>query len=128
MMFDNKTINDVWEKGVIDPKYPADKVRKDACGAWIIKSHYGKHDSPFGWDVDHIYPRALYSFLDGGDDIINHIDNLRPLHHKNNKAKGTNYPTYQAAVKADGDRNVDCIGTFEVNSQVQNRLKTLLHV
>lgn len=45
---------------------------------------YGNRDSRFGWEVDHIN-------LNGGDNL----DNLRPLHWKNNVAKSdgtTEYP------------------------------------
>lgn len=118
----------IWEKGVIDPRYPKEQVRKDACGAWIVWSDFGKHDSPFGWEVDHIYPKALYKLNNATDSNIENIENLRPLHWKNNQSKGANYPTYQAAVKADGDRNRDYVSTFEVNAEIQKTLKRLLHV
>ena len=118
----------VWEKGVIDPLYPKDMVRKDACGAWIIWADFGKRESPFGWEIDHIYPEALYKLHNATSNAINNIENLRPLHWKNNHSKGANYPTYQAAVRADGDKNVDSVRTFEVNAKVQQRLKCLLHV
>ena len=124
-MFSEKDKRKIWEKGVIDPRYPKDQVRKDACGAWIVWSDFGKHESPFGWEIDHIYPKALFKL---NNENIDHIDNLRPLHWKNNHSKGANYPTYQASVKADGDRNKDYVSTFEVNAEVQNVLKKLLHV
>lgn len=118
----------VWEKGLIAPGYPKDQVRKDACGAWILWKDYEKHDSPFGWVIDHIYPLALYKLINFSGDSIDNIINLRPLHHRNNMSKGTDYPTYQAVVKALGDRNIDETSTFEVNIKVQNQLKDLLHV
>lgn len=128
-MYTEDTKKKVWEKGIIDPRYPKDKVRKDACGAWIIWTEFGKKESPFGWEIDHIYPEALYRLHNATDEKnINDLTNLRPLHWKNNKSKGAHYPTYQAAVKADGDKNVDYTSTFEVNSEVQDLLKKLLHV
>ena len=38
--FTDELINKIWEKGSKDPKYNPDFVRKDACGAWIIKGKY----------------------------------------------------------------------------------------
>lgn len=128
MEYSQSELRRIWNKGVIVPSYPSDKVRKDACGAWIIWSEYGKRDSPFGWEIDHIYPEALYKLHNATDGGINNIINLRPLHWKNNQKKGSNYPTYQASVKAEGDRNVDYIRTFEVNSEIQNQLKDLLNL
>jgi len=128
MVFSESNKRSVWNKGIIDSRYPADKVRKDACGAWIIWDDFGKRESPFGWEIDHIYPEALYKLHNATSNDIDNIENLRPLHWKNNRSKGANYPTYQAAVRADGDRNVDSVRTFEVNAKVQQKLKDLLHV
>ena len=84
----------VWANGdTVQNNDPA-KIRKDQCGAWIIFSEYGKRNTEFGWEEDHITPQA-----NGGSD---ELSNLRPLHWKNNAktqdgrltcpviAKGTN--------------------------------------
>ena len=55
---------------------------QDVCGAWIDKAAYGQRGSNYGWEIDHIIPRSR-----GG---TNAIANLRPLHWKNNDAKGDN--------------------------------------
>lgn len=55
------------------------------------------------------------------DDLIN----LRPLHCKNNASKGADYPTYHSSVKAVGNKNEDIAGVFDVNAEVQNKLKGL---
>ena len=54
---------------------------RDKCGALIAKSDHGK-EGAHGWEIDHIKPKA-----DGGSDALS---NLRPLHWKNNDAKGDN--------------------------------------
>lgn len=66
----------IWEKGVVDEKYPSDKIRKDVCGAFIRYVDFGNRDSIFGWEVDHIYPASK---LKEGDDVDNPV-NLRPFH------------------------------------------------
>ena len=84
----------VWAKGDVVQNNDPKEIRKDQCGAWIFFSEYGKRNTEFGWEVDHITPEAS-----GGTDDLS---NLRPLHWKNNAktqdgrltcpvtAKGTN--------------------------------------
>ncbi len=46
----------IWSKGEIfagnDPVF----WRRDACGAWIFRSHYNRKDSEYGWVIDKIDP------------------------------------------------------------------------
>ncbi len=74
----NNIPEEVWKKGTISPGETTGgkDFRKDACEAWIRHDAYGNRDSKYGWEVDHINPN-------GGDDL----NNLRPLHWKNNVAK-----------------------------------------
>ena len=70
----------VWNKGfLILGRFP-DEWRKDEFGNEIAYSAYGRRDSAYGWEFDHIRPDAL-----GGGD---HIANLRPLHWKVNASRG----------------------------------------
>ena len=116
----------IWEKGIEDEKYPSDKIRKDACGAFIRYADYGNRDSIFGWEIDHIYPASK---LKTSDDVDNPL-NLRPFHWKNNESKGANYPYYTACIVADDknatnvERNVGKV----VNQQKQAELRELYHL
>ena len=73
--FSDDTIWMVWSKGEIfagnDPVF----WRKDACGAWIFRSHYKRTDSEYGWIIDHIKPLS-----EGG---TNNLSNLLPVHWEN---------------------------------------------
>ena len=121
----NMNIDLVWEKGLIDDQYDPQYVRKDACGAWILREHYGSRESFFGWEIDHIYPKTKLAEMSVPEEEIDNILNLRPLNWRNNEAKGDNYPIYQAAVIAEGDRNILHEEDKEINKSVQKQLQTL---
>lgn len=90
--FDSTTVSAVWSKAQIVQGQDANVFRKDSCGAWIQRSEYGNTASDFGWEVDHIQPVAA-----GGTDSLS---NLQPLHWKNNRHKGDEWPKWQCAVRA----------------------------
>lgn len=104
-------IDAVWEKGRKDDQYDEAQVRKDACGAWIIKNHYGDRNSIFGWEIDHIFPQSILRDRKVPEDEINAIDNLRPLNWRNNDSKGQDYPVYHGKITSKDDSNV--LGDYE---------------
>lgn len=114
---DLKTIDYVWNQGLVEEGYDSDLFRKDAAGAWMSRSEYGNRDSKFGWEIDHIYPIAL-----GGDD---EEGNLRPMQWENNLSKGDNYPDYVAVAVAEGSQNIDKPSSRTINKSVQERLQHL---
>ena len=95
MIFDNDMILLVWVKGKEVPGKDKSVWRFDDCDALICLEDYGKQ-SEYGWEIDHIIPKAK-----GGSDDIS---NLQPLQWKNNRAKsdGVEIPV----VKACQGRNV----------------------
>lgn len=125
MAFTKQQIENTWLKGTKVPNYNPAKYRKDACGAWIVKDKYGDTHSPYGWQIDHIYPESKLRLRRMDQESIDDPNNLRPMHWKNNKSKGTDYPTYHSVVKAVDNHNEDIDDTFEVNSNVQNVLRGL---
>ena len=65
---------------------------QDVCGAWIDKSAHGRQGT-FGWEIDHIIPQSRRG--------PNALNNLRPLHWRNNDAKGNKLDgQWQCAVTA----------------------------
>lgn len=116
MLFTEKVIAEVWRKGTVVPGYNPSFVRKDACGAWIVRQQYGKM-LPYGWQIDHIFPMSK----GGNDDIIN----LRPLQWQNNKSKGDDYPNYMGKVTSMRNVNVAIKKMWTININKQEELRRL---
>lgn len=73
MAWTQEMIQRVWEKGIpVNGQIPAD-WRKDQCGAWMSRGHFGDRNSQYGWEIDHIAP--------SGPDVLG---NLRLLQWENN--------------------------------------------
>lgn len=70
----------IWEKGVVIPDRDPAMWRQDIFGHTMYFPDYGDRASPYGWEKDHIHPKAL----GGSDDLAN----FRPLHFKNNAGLG----------------------------------------
>ena len=87
--FNQATIDAVWQKAQVVPSHDSDDYRKDCCGAWIKKSSYGT-TGDYGWEVDHMKPAAK-----GGTDDTS---NFQPLHWKNNRGKGDDYPNWNCSI------------------------------
>lgn len=123
MAFSETIIDQVWEKGRAVQGYDQDRIRKDACGAWIVRDRYCDADSIYGWEIDHVKPQAM---LQGKcQNLIDHIDNLRPMNCANNRSKGDSYPGYMVSLIADGEKNVECSERYFVNSALVERLDAL---
>jgi hypothetical protein len=84
----------VWEKGEIVSGQDPQQWRKDQCGAWIGRTSYGKRESPYGWETDHIDSN-------GGDSL----SNLHPLQWQNNLEK-SDKKRLTCVVTAEGINNV----------------------
>ncbi len=68
----------VWNKALSIPGYDLRLWRRDACGAPIYRSNYGKTVET-GWEIDHINPVSN----GGGDNLAN----LQALQWENNRLK-----------------------------------------
>lgn len=130
MVVNQELILQVWNKGIIDERYPSDLVRKDACGAYIKFDKFGDRGSIFGWEIDHIYPASMLQEKKVSQALIDDILNLRPLNWKNNLSKGCNYPFYTATVVADDEaatNKEEEVGKV-VNEYIQEALNKLFNL
>lgn len=114
MMTDEEKKEYCWNHAQIVKGYDKDTIRKDACGAWIIKEHYGLKDSEFGWEIDHVFPVIM-----GGDDFE---QNIRAMHCKNNESKGDDYPVYESVIRAYDIKNVKLKSDCTINENLQQIL------
>lgn len=125
MAYSTEQIQKVWDKGTIVPNYDSSKYRKDACGAWIVRDKFGDTHSPYGWQIDHIYPEAKLKLRRLDQESIDNIKNMRPMHWRNNASKGADYPTYHSVMKAVDNHNEEIDDIFEVNANIQATLRDL---
>ena len=123
--FDDNLLNRIWEKAQRVEGYDPARFRKDACGAWIIREHYGDKESPFGWEVDHIYPDSKLASKNVPMRLIDDPNNLRPLNRKNNESKGSDYPSYRAVITSEDNRNKEGVFEYTVNEEVRNQVEHL---
>ena len=72
MPFSKETIEKVWLHARAATELDPEVWRKDECGAWIRREHYGREDSEFGWNIVNVSA--------GEPDAL---ENLRPMHHAN---------------------------------------------
>ena len=117
MTFNDDTIERVWQKARVVEGMDADMVRKDPCGAWIVRDKYGHPENDYGWEIDHIYPIIM-----GGDDAL---VNLRAMHCANARSKGNSYPSYIVVVTSEGKNNVPTRRVLKVNKNKRQVLEAL---
>lgn len=118
--FSTSQIQEIWQKATTVEGCDPNQYRKDAAGAWIAFSEYGK-DTQLGWNIDHVVPQALFS-TDAKPSAVSNSVNLRPMHWLNNQSKGNDFPVYKVKVTSSGNRNIDCYKKLFVNEDLFRQL------
>lgn len=113
-MIDEKKLAAIWDKGIPVDGLPAEIVRKDACGALMVRQRFEDQDSEFGWEIDHIYP-----LIKGGDESI---ENLRPMQWKNRREKSNDFPVYFGTVTAEGNHNIPLTAQYRISPELASSL------
>ena len=113
---DENTLRMVLEKGKVVEGFDPTMFRKDACDAWIAWDKFGAQDNLYGWEVDHICPKAILVSRGFKEEVIDDLRNLRPLQHENNASKGDDYPSYTAMVMSEGRKNIRKENNLTVNA------------
>lgn len=105
MAYSSSLVNQMWLNADTEAGYNPDVWRKDFAGAWIRRDHYNVR-SKYGWRIDHICPLQM-----GGTDIV---DNLQPIHWRNDIQKGGDYPDFTTCVTSEGKTNITKIKKWQV--------------
>ena len=115
----------VWEKApYVDANHP-ECGNNDPCKACIKKECYGNRSSNHGWEIDHIIPESILQNAGVPQELIDDIDNLRPMHWRNNVQKSDDFPIYGGVVSAIGDTNLEVSRDYQVNRDQINVLRNL---
>lgn len=115
----------VWGKApLVDPLHP-EYGKKDPCGACIKEGFYGNRDYSYGWEIDHIIPESILKDAGVPQELIDDIDNLRPMHWRNNVRKSNDFPIYGGEVTGIGKANLDVSRDYQVNQDQINALRKL---
>ena len=107
MEFTNETVQSAWEKARATNDKDPTEWRKDECGAWINRSHYGNQVSEFGWKLENLRP---------GEDPK--LENLRPFQHANSFDKATGQPHCRVTADREGLASTASIDTPRNKSAV----------
>lgn len=118
-MIDDSIVQSVWEKGIVVEGFDSSQIRKDSCGAFIVRTQYKNRNSDYGWEIDHVYPKSK-----GGDD---NLVNLRPIQWENNVKKGDSFPDYETSVIGQENANIRTEGHYTVNQHLIEQLRQLYH-
>lgn len=116
----------VWMKAPIAETSKPDCMRLDPCKTLIRWEEYGNRDSEYGWEIDHVVPEKILVDKGVPQDLIDSIDNLRPMHWNNNLKKSDNFPKYSANYTMVGGVNYDnAYRDYYVNQDLINVVRKL---
>ncbi len=94
MALSEAVVQQLWEKARAVSGIDPTVWRKDECGAWIRREHYGHADSDFGWTARNVSA--------GGPATL---DNLRPFHRRNDYDVANGRAHCRATAEAEGIAN-----------------------
>lgn len=127
--FTDEQVNAVWAKGFVAPGYDETKYRFDVAGAMMIRDRYGKEDE-FGWEIDHVFPKARLEKMKILEDEWDIPLNLQPLNKKNNASKSDDYPEYTVCREYDfsTNKNKEVMKKLAVDPSKESVLSVLFKV
>ena len=91
MELSESIMQQVWDKGRAASEQDRDTWRRDQCGAWMRREHYGRTDSEFGWKIANISA--------GGPDSL---ANLQPFNCANAYDRANHRPHCQLVADLSG--------------------------
>lgn len=124
--FTKEDLDVIWAKGTPAVGYDAAKCRLDLAGAMMVREEYGK-EGMFGWEVDHVFPRAKLEELGVDKSLWDAASNLQPMNAKNNAKKGDDYPGFSTSCcfNVQKMRNEEVEQSWVVSNLIQQQLAAL---
>ena len=114
----------LWNQAREAEGYDKQKVRLDACNAFMIYDEY-ENQGLYGWQIEHICPVSMLQELGYTEEEIDNEQNLRPMHWRNCLSKSDDYPSYTSVVTSDGDRNIEREESKIVNALRRQKLMSI---
>lgn len=115
----------VWRKAPYVDINHTEYGKKDSCKACIKEECYGDRNSDYGWEIDHIIPESILKDAGVPQELIDDIDNLRPMHWRNNVQKSDDFLQYGGVVSGVGETNFAVSRDYQVNRDQINVLRNL---
>lgn len=115
----------VWGKAPYVDNNHREYGKKDPCKACIKEECYGDRNSDHGWEIDYFYPESKLKDAGVPQELIDHIDNLRPMHWRNNAKKSDDFPQYGGSISGVGETNFEVSRDYQVNRDQINVLRNL---
>lgn len=115
-----------WAKGRVIAGEPEHRFeRTESIPAKMHK--YSRQNTDMAWEVDHIFPKVILEELGVPQELIDHEYNIRPLHHSNNEAKGSLFPSYKKKVCWDSkqQKNIPCDLNVIIKEEIIKELQML---
>lgn len=88
----------------------------------MIFSQFENQESPFGWEIDYIYPKDTLLEKGVDEQAIENIINLRALQWENKVSKGNSYPSYTAEVTGRDGKYIKEQKEFIIGQDIRKKL------
>ena len=118
------SIPPVWSLQTRRLKPPNEVLEASKRGAWSLNTNHSRVNSQYGWEIDHVFPKAKLKERGIPEDTWDDLINLRPFHADNNRKKSDDYPDYtrEKVMNKETHKNITLEKAKIVNPEVQKAI------